>query len=204
MSVERAYGSIADLYIALFDSIEKVGAADRAFITRHLSGVAGPVFDLGCGPGHLTAHLRDLGCDVTGIDLTPEFVAHARAAHPSIPFVLGSMDDLDVTGAGGILAWYSLIHRPPHEIDGVLARFRRALRPGGTVVLGFFDGDEVAPFDHRVTTAYFWPAAEMARRLERAGFTVTERQQRPGERPDRPYAMIAAVAAGADVAEPGR
>ena len=32
---------------------------------------AGPVAELGCGPGRVTAHLRDLGLDVFGVDLSP-------------------------------------------------------------------------------------------------------------------------------------
>ena len=56
---------------------------DLAFIGRHLSGQPGTVLDLGCGPGHITDYLRSLGVDATGIDMVPEFIAHAQAAHPS-------------------------------------------------------------------------------------------------------------------------
>lgn len=31
----------------------------------------GPVADVGCGPGHVTAHLHGLGADAFGIDLSP-------------------------------------------------------------------------------------------------------------------------------------
>jgi SAM-dependent methyltransferase len=197
--VRLAYGAVADLYIDLFGSSDQVDADDLAFIGRHLAGCAGPVFDLGCGPGQITGYLHSLGADVTGIDLVPEFIDHARAAHPGVGFRLGTMDDVDE--AGGLLAWYSLIHRPPGELDAVLAGFRRALSPGGTLVVGFFDGPELGPFDHRVTTAYFWPVDEFARRLTRAGFTEVERLQRPADttapppgRPPtkRPHAAIAA------------
>jgi SAM-dependent methyltransferase len=177
--VRRAYAGVADLYIDLFGSPEKVDPDDLAFIGRHLAGRPGRVFDLGCGPGHLTGYLHALGADVTGVDLVPEFIDHARAAHPGIPFHVGSMDDVEA--ADGILSWYSLIHRPPHELDGVLAGFRRALAPGGTLVVGFCDGPEPAPFDHAVTTAYFWPADEFSRRLTRAGFTEIDRMQRPAD-----------------------
>jgi SAM-dependent methyltransferase len=189
--VRRAYAGAADLYIDLFGSPEKVDPEDLAFIARHLAGRPGRVFDLGCGPGQITGYLHSLGVDITGVDLVPEFVDHARAGHPGIEFRLGSMDDVDA--ADGILAWYSLIHRPPHELDDVLAGFRRALPPGSPLVVGFFDGPSVTPFDHRVTTAYFWPADEFARRLSAAGFTEIERAQRPpSETQPRPHAAIAA------------
>jgi hypothetical protein len=68
--------------------------------------------------------------------------------------------------------------------------------PGGTLVAGSFDGDEVAAFEHRVATAYYWPVDELSARLDRAGFTEVERRLRPGvpEPGRRPHAAIAAIA----------
>ena len=34
----------------------------------------GPVADVGCGPGNVTAHLHELGIDAVGIDLSPKMV----------------------------------------------------------------------------------------------------------------------------------
>ena len=201
MNVEQvrdAYASVADLYIDLFGTSQQVHADDLAFIERHLSIRPGNVLDLGCGPGHITAYLRSLGVDATGIDLVPEFIAHAKAAHPTGTYQLGSMKSLDVENhsIAGILAWYSLIHLPPQGLDEVLAEFRRVMAPAGTLVVGFFDGDEVAAFDHKVVTAYRWPVDELSERLTRAGFTEVERQHRPGDGTHRPHAAIAARAEG--------
>ena len=95
----------------------------------------------------------------------------------------------------GILAWYSLIHLPPPELDRGLAEFRRVIAPAGSLVVGFFDADEVGAFDHKVVTAYRWPVEEMSGRLARAGFTEVEHQRRPADGTHRPLAAIAAVAA---------
>jgi len=194
--VRDAYASVADLYIELFGTSQQVHADDLAFIGRHLSVQPGIVLDLGCGPGHITGYLRSLGGDARGIDMVPEFIAHAQAAHPGGRYQLGSIQNLDVAdhSIAGILAWYSLIHLPPQDLDGVLAEFRRAMAPAGTVVLGLFDGDEVAAFDHKVVTAYRWPVDEFSERLTRAGFTEVERLQRPREGDRRPHAAIAAIA----------
>ncbi|MFI7604348.1 class I SAM-dependent methyltransferase [Micromonospora sp. NPDC049366] len=193
--VRQAYASVADLYIELFGSREQVHADDLAFIGRHLAGRPGPVLDLGCGPGHLTGYLRSLGVDASGIDMVPEFIAHARATHPDGRYQLGSLDDLAVAdhSVAGILAWYSLIHRPPQDLDDVLARFRRAMAPAGTLVLGIFVGDEVAAFDHKVATAWRWPVDEFSERLSRAGFTEVERLPRLDDAAHRPHAAIAAT-----------
>lgn len=197
--VQQAYASVAELYIGLFGTSQQVHADDLAFIGQHLSSQPGTVLDLGCGPGHLTGYLRSLGVDATGIDMVPEFITHAKAAHPSGRFQLGSMNSLDVANhsVSGILAWYSLIHLPPPELDGVLAEFRRAMAPAGTLVVGFFDGDEVAAFDHKVVTAYRWPADEFSGRLTQAGFKEVARLRRPSDGTHRPHAAIAATAAQA-------
>ena len=196
--VKRAYGVMARQYIELFGSSDQVHADDLALIGRHLSIRPGTVLDLGCGPGHLTAHLRSLDVEATGIDLVPEFIHHARAVHTHGRYQLGSMEQLPVRDASvaGILAWYSLIHVPPSDLDGVFAELRRAISPGGTLVAGFFAGDEVAPFEHKVATAYYWPIDELSARLRRAGFREIERERRPGtDAPGRrPHAALAAIA----------
>ncbi|MEV4623089.1 class I SAM-dependent methyltransferase [Asanoa sp. NPDC049573] len=194
--VRQAYASVAELYIDLFGTSQQVHPDDLAFIGRHLAGQTGPVLDLGCGPGHITEYLRALGADATGIDMVPEFIAHAQAAHPSGTYELGSFDNLAVANqsVGGILAWGSLIHLPPQDLDGVLAEFRRAMAPAGTLVVAIFVGDEVEAFDHKVVTAYRWPVDEFSERLARAGFAEVERLLRPGDATHRPHAAIAAGA----------
>lgn len=194
--IRQAYASVAERYIELFGTRQQVHADDLAFIGRHLAGRPGPVLDLGCGPGHITDYLRSLGVDARGIDIVPEFIAHAQAAHPSGSYQLGSFENLAVAEHSivGILAWGSLIHLPPPDLAGVLAEFRRVMAPGGTLVVALFVGDEVAAFDHKVATAYRWPVDEFSERLARAGFTEVERLQRPTEGANRPHAAISAIA----------
>jgi SAM-dependent methyltransferase len=108
-------------------------------------GGGGPVADVGCGPGRITAHLAGLGVDAFGIDLSPAMIEVARRDHPALRFEVGSMTDLDLAEASlaGMVAWYSLIHVPDHEIGAVFARFHRALRPGSPLLIGFHVGDDV-------------------------------------------------------------
>ncbi|GIJ12910.1 class I SAM-dependent methyltransferase [Micromonospora andamanensis] len=185
-------------YIALIEGDWQTHVDDVALIRGHLAGLDGPVLDLGCGPGHWSGYLHSLGADVTGVDLVGEFIDHARANFPGPVFRLGSMTGMDIPdhSVAGILSWYSTIHLPPAELDLALAEFRRMLAPSGSLVIGFFDSDdEVAEFEHKVLTAYRWPADEFSIRLARAGFTERQRlrQQFP-DRPDRRYAAIAASA----------
>jgi hypothetical protein len=70
------------------------------------------------------------------------------------------------------------------------------MAPAGMLVVGFFDGDEVVAFEHRVVTAYYWPVDAFAEPLRQAGFTEIERRRRPGVAAPgrRPHAAIAAIA----------
>ena len=103
----------------------------------------GPVADLGCGSGRVTAYLHSLGLPVFGVDLSPRMVATARHAYPGIKFHEGSLTalDLEACSLGGILAWYSIIHIPDAELPQVFAEFERMLAPGGYLQLAFQVGD---------------------------------------------------------------
>jgi ubiquinone/menaquinone biosynthesis C-methylase UbiE len=118
-------------------------AALAVFAEQARAGGAAPVVDVGCGPGHVTAHLRELGVDAVGIELSPGMIEVARREHPGVRFAVGSMTDLPLGDAsvGGLVAWWSLIHIPDEEVPAVLAHFHRVLRPGGPVQLGFHVGD---------------------------------------------------------------
>jgi len=109
----------------------------------HAAG-GGSVADVGCGPGHVTAHLHELGIDAVGIDLSPVMIDIARRDHPHLRFEVGSMTDLDLADASvaGLLAFWSLIHVPDDALPTILGHFRRAVRPGGVLLVGFHVGDE--------------------------------------------------------------
>jgi SAM-dependent methyltransferase len=104
----------------------------------------GPVADVGCGPGHVTAYLHNLGVDAFGIDVSPGMVDVARSEHPELRFEVGSMTALGLAdeSIAGALAFWSLIHVPDEAVPTVLSGFGRALRPGAPLLIGFHVGDE--------------------------------------------------------------
>lgn len=212
--VRAPYAAVADLYVDQFGSIEREHEDDLAFIRRHFGGLTGPVLDLGCGTGRLTGYLRSLGVEAMGIDLVPGFIDHARTAYPGARFEVGAMTALeavlDASGRpmgkaqsmAGLLAWYSLIHLGPAELNGALAGFRRILAPGGILVVGVFDGDDAETFEHKVITARRRPAEEVSRRLIEAGFVEVDRLHRPADGARRPHAALAARAGSARSGSP--
>ncbi|GAA1464734.1 class I SAM-dependent methyltransferase [Nocardiopsis exhalans] len=142
----------------------------------------GPVAELGCGSGRITALLRDLGLAVFGVDLSPVMIDIARRTYPDLRFEVGSMDALDLADGGlaGAVSWYSVIHAPPEDLPAYLAEFRRVLAPGGHLLLAFFDsqGAPVTEFDHKVVTAYRWPIDHLAALAAETGFVEVGRMLR--------------------------
>ncbi|QFU86853.1 class I SAM-dependent methyltransferase [Amycolatopsis sp. YIM 10] len=149
-----AYDTVAESYDELLRDELDANPWDRAMLDAFagLVGTAGPVGDLGCGPGRLTGHLAALGLDVFGVDLSPGMIAVARRTHPDLRFEVGSLGALDLGDGSlaGALAWYSLIHTPPEQLPDVAAELARVLAPGGRLLTAFQVGDE-----HRhITHAY--------------------------------------------------
>ena len=162
-------------------------------MTTWADQITGPAIDAGCGPGHWTGYLARLGVTVRVIDLVPEFIAHARASYSCIAFDVGAVDELPVeTGTGGsVLAWYSLIHCEPDEIQTSLQEFARVLRPGSDLLLGFFEGPTVRKFEHTVVAAYRWPVGALCDKLRAVEFDVIETHMRTGPQ-HRPHGAIRA------------
>lgn len=158
---------------------------------------AGPVADVGCGPGYVTAYLHDVGVDVFGIDLAPEMIALARRDYPHLRFEVGTMTELDLAddSVAGIVAFWSVIHVPDHAVPGVFEEFRRVLRPDGLLLIGFHVGDETRHTSEGYTgrpvnvESHHRPPSTIRGWLRDAGFTTdAELILRPDE--DVPGAVI--------------
>ncbi len=110
-----------------------------------------PVVDVGCGPGHVAAHLSELGADASGLDLSPGMVAQARERFPDIGFEVGDLTRLlrppTAPGWGAVVAWYSLVHLAGSELEGVVGALARVLDDDGWLALAVHVGTEVRRLD---------------------------------------------------------
>jgi SAM-dependent methyltransferase len=196
----RSYDAVAETYAKLFGDELAGKPLDRALLAAFAETVSGPVADLGCGPGHVTAHLHRLGCAAFGVDLSPEMVGVARRAYPAVSFSVGDMTQLDITSGslGGIVALYSIIHLPPELLPVALAEFARVLAPGGQVLLAFQTGAGAAIHQadwhgHAVALDHYRRTpADVTARLAVAGLhvhTTLTRDPLPSESTQRCYLM---------------
>jgi SAM-dependent methyltransferase len=113
-----------------------------AFLVEHLGLTAGAtVLDVGCGPGRHARALAARGLRVTGVDISPEFVALARAEAPdgasfevadARHLAYDAEFDLVLSACQGA---FGLLGAGDVE---VLAGMARAARPGGHVVVDTF------------------------------------------------------------------
>jgi SAM-dependent methyltransferase len=176
--VRASYDRAADNYVAM-------GVGDLAptpWLRAALGAFAedvralGPVLDVGCGPGTVTAHLAELGVDVSGVDLSPQMIAHAQRLHPDLRFAVASATALDLGEAslGGVLGWWSLFNLPRVVLPGVLMSFARALVPGGQLLLGMHVGEgdveRTEVYGVPVTwTTHLWQPEQLTALLHQAG-----------------------------------
>ena len=84
---------VADKYDTVWSSLT------RQFIPHLISaGQVSPgmcVLDVACGPGYVSAALKDMGAVPTGIDFSQNMIGIAKTMFPDISFLQGDAQDLD-------------------------------------------------------------------------------------------------------------
>jgi ubiquinone/menaquinone biosynthesis C-methylase UbiE len=204
----RSYDTTADDYATWIQDELAAKPVDRAVLAVFADVVRGPVADVGCGTGRITAHLHDLGVEISGVDLSPGMLTAARRTYPHLRFTEATMTALPIDDhvLGGVVAWYSTIHVPDDHLPAALAEFHRVLRPGGHLQLAFQSGTgtehRTRAGGHEVAlTFHHREPARMADLLRDNGFTVqaqlTREPDLDGPYPENtPQAYVLAFAHG--------
>lgn len=106
----------------------------------------GTVLVPGCGVGHDVAHMRSLGIEATGLDISPTAIERAMQCYPQHGSCFVQADLFTFEGRfDAIVEHTCLCALPPewrvHYRDSVL----RLLKPGGLLVGVFFINPEMDP-----------------------------------------------------------
>ena len=109
-------------------------AVSQPILERHASG-AGKVLDAACGTGRHAAFLHSLGCEVVGIDQSPDMLDVARAKLPTVQFELGPIEHMPFEDDEFDLAVISLALCHLDDPTAALTELARVVRPGGHVLV---------------------------------------------------------------------
>jgi uncharacterized protein len=150
--VVAEYDRLAERYAeALSDELDGK-PFDRWLLARLAAEAAGGQgLDVGCGPGHVAGYLAAHGVVMTGLDLSPNMVAEARARQPDVQVVHGSFvvspmprgGDPRDPGWALVTAWYAFAHLAQSELVPTMTALIRVLRRGGVLAFATHVGSEV-------------------------------------------------------------
>lgn len=115
-------------------------AEPNRFLVAEVEGLApGRVLDMACGEGRNAVWLAGQGWDVTGIDFSPVGIEKARrlAEACEVEVTWEVADNTAWQPPAGLfdLVIVFYLHLPPDSLNAVLGHARRALAPGGTLLV---------------------------------------------------------------------
>lgn len=180
-------------------------------MARAAAPLAGPVVDLGCGPGFLTEELLAQGFETRAIDSSPRSIDEVRARLGGHPGFLGAdIGDfakipLPDGSAGAVFLIEVLEHVSSERRDEGLREIARVLRPGGHLVATTpneedLDAKKIACPEcgcvfHRVQHLESLDAATVSALLDRHGFDpIFVRGVNFRHFPDRPLGRLVRLA----------
>ena len=143
----KLYRELAEYYFSIENNHRDINH-DVSFIVGQLRVKKNPsLLDLGCGTGEHLDLLSRAGISCTGIDISENMLAAARGRFPhGIEFIHQDMADIDYTAAFDVIislfgSFNYLIY--DSDIESVLKKIHRALKPGGLVVLEIWNAPPI-------------------------------------------------------------
>lgn len=108
----------------------------KSIIVRSIRPSGRRILDIGCGAGALVAWLHREDADAIGIDPDAELLRAAAARRPGF-WIAGRAEHLPIADCSvdAALFFNSLHHVPEASLEAALVEARRALRPGGDLLI---------------------------------------------------------------------
>lgn len=144
MAVSGGYEGLA---VEVYDHDKAIGRSfgDVEFYRGRLADVIGPILEPACGNGRMMVPLLEAGHQVAGFDASAQMIercrvnCQARGFSPRLEVAVFSNFDLGA-GYGAVVLPVSsfMLMETFEEGLAALARFARALAPGGKLILDLF------------------------------------------------------------------
>ncbi len=177
------YDVVAREYAEAFTGEHEKKPKDQEILHRFSKeiGERRPVWDFGCGPGQTTTYLKDLGLEISGLDISEKLLEQARTINPEICFRRGDILELEFedSSIAGIVAFYAIVHFAEEQVAKAFREIFRVLQPGGIFLFTYHIGEEtihLSEFLGRVVDLdfTFFRTAFISHCLEEVGFQGIE------------------------------
>ncbi len=145
------YDTVAIEYAEKFCGEHEKKPQDREILFRFSQEVVGkkPIWDFGCGPGQTTQYLRNLGTEISGLDISEKLIEQANIVNLGITFRKGNILDLNFKNEtiAGIVAFYAIVHFSQDQLKKAFREIFRVLQPGGVFLFTYHIGEKVIHLD---------------------------------------------------------
>lgn len=181
--VERQYDKIAKEWAKAFSDEHEKKPKDQEMLHRFSQkmGDRRPVWDLGCGPGNTAQYLKNLGMEISGLDLSDKMLEQAGIMHPTIHFRKGNILDLpfEKDSIAGIVAFYAIVHFTEEQVDRAFREIFRVLQRGGIFLFTYHIGEGTIHLDEflgrKIDMDFmFFTTDFISNCLKKTGFTKIE------------------------------
>ena len=134
---------VADKYDSVWSSLTRQFIPHLISAAQVSSGMS--VLDVACGPGYVSAAVRELGAVPTGIDFSEKMIVIAKEMFPDIPFMPGDAKDLRFGNVSfdRVLVNFGLLH--VSQPEKACAEACRVLKSGGRFGFAVWAGPDKNP-----------------------------------------------------------
>ena len=193
--VSEIYGQGAQDFSDFFKDAHDFLEPDRRKFIESMPSSA-KILDCGCGPGQDSEVFAKLGFNVTGIDITPEFVKMAKRRVPEATFIQMDMREVSLPPStfDGVWVSFSLLHIHQADVPKVLSNLKKIMKANGKIMIALHRGPKTDWVTANISGinqncgVQEWIQSDLERIIQENGFEIE--YSRPFERPGGRFPLL--------------